>query len=91
VASTAAPQTVVESAPEPRETPAPAPEPVLAEANTKAKTADSRAARTATENEANHPGEGADDHAISTPEMADEEGEGIVRKRRGIRLKQDLN
>jgi hypothetical protein len=87
VTSSAAPQPVVESAPKPRETPAP--EPVVAEA--KAKTVDSPAARTAIENEANHSGEGADEHAISSPEMADEEGEGIVRKRRGIRLKQDLN
>jgi multidrug efflux pump subunit AcrB len=89
VASAAAPQSVIESVPEPREIPAPAP--VVTEAKTKAKTADSHAARTVIENEVNHSGEEADEHAISSPEMADEEGEGIVRKRRGIRLKQDLN
>jgi hypothetical protein len=82
---------VVKSAPKPRETPAPEPVVAVAKTKSKTKTADSPAARTAIENEANHSGEGADEHAISSPEMADEDGEGVVRKRRGIRLKQDLN
>jgi hypothetical protein len=38
-----------------------------------------------------HSGEEADEIAMTSSEMADEEGEGVVRKRRGIRLKQDLN
>jgi hypothetical protein len=80
---------VVETAPESREKPAP--EPAPAKAKTRAKTTDSPAARTAIENEANHSGEEADEHVKSSPEMADEDGEGVVRKRRGIRLKQDLN
>jgi hypothetical protein len=87
VASAAAPQPAVESAPAVRETPKPAVEPAAAES----RTADSPPAQVVGASKANHSGEEADEHAISSKEMADEEGEGIVRKRRGIRLKQDLN
>jgi hypothetical protein len=53
--------------------------------------AGSPAAHPVSVNEANPSGEKADESAISARELEDEEGEGTVRKRRGIRLKQDLN
>jgi multidrug efflux pump subunit AcrB len=87
VASAAAPQSAVESALVPSQTPIPAaPEPV---AETMA--SGSSAAQAMSTEDADHSGEEADELAMSSPETADEEGEGIVRKRRGIRLKQDLN
>jgi hypothetical protein len=82
--SAAAPQIVVESTPALDDTPAPAPEPVSAGPG-------APFAQGASVHDANHSGEEADEHDISSPEMSNEEGEGIVRKRRGIRLKQDLN
>jgi hypothetical protein len=39
----------------------------------------------------NHPGEDADEGSVSSADLANEDGEGVVRKRRGIRLRQDLN
>jgi hypothetical protein len=87
VASAAAPQPVDESAPVLSEASVPAIEPVSAEAMA----ASAPVVHAASANDANHSGEEADEHVTSSPEMADEEGEGIVRKRRGIRLKQDLN
>ena len=86
VASAAAPQSAVESAPVLSETPTP--EPASAEAMAAVGSPPAHATGVP---EANHSGEEADEHAISSTEMADEESEGIVRKRRGIRLKQDLN
>jgi hypothetical protein len=52
---------------------------------------DTATAQAAIASDANHSGEEADEHGISSPELSDEESTGIVRKRRGIRLKQDLN
>ena len=87
VASAAAPQSVVESTPVLGESPAPAPEPV----STEVMSASAPSVQAASVNDANHSGEEADEHDTSSPEMTNEEGEGIVRKRRGIRLKQDLS
>jgi hypothetical protein len=49
-------------------------------------------ARAVSADDADHSGEETDEITTSSTGVADEdEGEGIVRKRRGIRLKQDLN
>jgi hypothetical protein len=83
VASAAASQPAVKAVPAPPATPAPVP------ASAEAITAGDTAAASASD--ANHSGEEADEHGISSPELSDEDGQGVVRKRRGIRLKQDLN
>ena len=89
VASAAVSQPAARAAPEPPASPAPTPAPEPASAEAMASGGPS--APVASANDANHSGEEADEHGISTPELADEESAGIVRKRRGIRLKQDLN
>jgi hypothetical protein len=71
------------TAPPPSETPVPVP--------AQAMDAGSPGAHAVSVNDANPSGEKADESAITSRELEDEEGEGTVRKRLGIRLKQDLN
>jgi len=87
VTSAAASEPVVEPAPVQTEAAAAAPAAVSAETMPEPP----KVAQTAVTTDANHSEEDADEDSVSSADMANEDGEGIVRKRRGIRLKQDLN
>jgi hypothetical protein len=72
----AAAHTAVAAAPRIDKAPVSAPEPVRVEALA---------------DDADHSGEEADEPSTPSGNMADEGGQGIARKHRGIRLKQHLN
>jgi hypothetical protein len=91
VASAAVSQPAARAAQELPVSPEPATAPAIEPVPAETMTSGGPSSPAASANDVNHSGEEADEHGISTPELSDEEGTGIVRKRRGIRLKQDLN
>jgi hypothetical protein len=90
--SAVAAQPPVDSASRMSEAPAPAPAPASEPALPGSMGEEASVVQSAVADDADHSGEGHDESATSATGGEDEgESEGIVRKRRGIRLKQDLN